>query len=144
LVVLSFAESWNDCGLFLLSAAVTGQVALEQHPREVTVREGDAVTFQCNMVGDVMNKHLLYWYRQGLQGMVWICRIRNTCGEVFQDHFKIRDERLKNRFPLQILASKQGDTATYYCGARITLEQLCSRMDQKLPDGEDRYLSISF
>ncbi|RMC01536.1 hypothetical protein DUI87_21977 [Hirundo rustica rustica] len=29
--------------------AVTGQMTLEQHPREVTVQEGDAVTFECSM-----------------------------------------------------------------------------------------------
>ncbi|NWW42045.1 HVM15 protein, partial [Panurus biarmicus] len=85
--------SWSDCGLFLLSAAVTGQMTLEQHPREVSVREGNAVTFQCNMRGDDMSKYAMFWYRQGPRGALeWIYTEGDFHGEGFQDRFKGRVE----------------------------------------------------
>jgi len=60
-VTLTFAHSWSDHGLFLLSAAVTGQVALEQFTRELAVREGDGVTFQCSMSGERMSSYYMSW-----------------------------------------------------------------------------------
>uniref|UniRef100_A0A8D2PVM7 Ig-like domain-containing protein n=1 Tax=Zosterops lateralis melanops TaxID=1220523 RepID=A0A8D2PVM7_ZOSLA len=121
-----------DHGLFLLSAAVTGQMTLEQHPREVSVQEGNEITFECNMRGDDMTKYYMYWYRQdpwGAPECIW--RGRYTYGEGFQDGFEGSIDESKNRFTLQVLAAKPEDAATYYCGARITLEQLCSKVNQK-------------
>uniref|UniRef100_A0A8D2MAR2 Immunoglobulin V-set domain-containing protein n=1 Tax=Zonotrichia albicollis TaxID=44394 RepID=A0A8D2MAR2_ZONAL len=87
----------GDCGSFLLSAAVTGQVALEQQPREVTVN------------------YLMYWYRQGPRGSLeWICRDSYSYGEGFQDRFKARKDSSQNSYTLQILAAEPGDAATYY------------------------------
>uniref|UniRef100_A0A8C0ZHN0 Ig-like domain-containing protein n=1 Tax=Cyanistes caeruleus TaxID=156563 RepID=A0A8C0ZHN0_CYACU len=129
---LTFAESWSDCGLFLLPAAVSlaGAVTLEQHPRELTVQEGDAVTLKCSMTGASMRHYYMSWYREGPSGIwEWIYNEDGTYGAGFRDRFKIRDERSKSSFPLQILAAKQGDAATYYCRARDTLEELCSRVD---------------
>uniref|UniRef100_A0A8C5IYD4 Immunoglobulin V-set domain-containing protein n=1 Tax=Junco hyemalis TaxID=40217 RepID=A0A8C5IYD4_JUNHY len=60
---------------------------------------------------------------------------------LLQSRFKPSVDSSHNRFPLQILAAELGDAATYYCGARITMEQLCSRVNQKPADGEDRSLS---
>ncbi|NXV01720.1 HVM11 protein, partial [Cettia cetti] len=94
--------SWSDCGLFLLSAAVsvTGATTLEQ-PRELTVRERDAVTFECNMKGDDMRRFLMYWYRQGPQGTLeWICRGSYAYGESFRDRFRGSLYASKNRFTL--------------------------------------------
>uniref|UniRef100_A0A8C3D6W8 Uncharacterized protein n=1 Tax=Corvus moneduloides TaxID=1196302 RepID=A0A8C3D6W8_CORMO len=110
----------TDCALFLLSAAVSlaGAATLEQHPRELTMQEGKAATIQCSMKGDSMRNYLMSWYRQGPSGtQEWIYTEGGTYGEGFRDRFKIRDERFKNKFPLQILAAKQGDSATYYCRA---------------------------
>uniref|UniRef100_A0A8D2PR96 Ig-like domain-containing protein n=1 Tax=Zosterops lateralis melanops TaxID=1220523 RepID=A0A8D2PR96_ZOSLA len=105
-----------DHGLFLLSAAVTGQVTLEQHPREVTVQDGNEITFECTMSGGDMSNYLMYWYRQGPKGALeWIYRELAGYGEGFQDRFKGGVE--SSRTTLQILAAKQGDAATYYCGA---------------------------
>ncbi|KAK4808591.1 hypothetical protein QYF61_009894 [Mycteria americana] len=131
-VALTFAESWSDNGLFFLSAAVTGQVALEQHIGELAVREGDGVTFQCSMSGDSMSYYYMFWYRQRPHGTLdWIYEAGDAYGEGFQDRFKGTVESSQNRFTLQIQAAKQGDEAVYYCGAGLTLEQLCSRVDQK-------------
>ena len=117
-IARGFAESWSDCVLFLLSAAVTGHVALEQHPRELTVREGDPGTFQSSMMGGSMRSYAMYWYHQGPQGSLeWIYTEGDHYGEGFQDQFKGRVESSKNSFTLQILAAKHGDAATYYCGA---------------------------
>ncbi|NXV06715.1 HVM04 protein, partial [Cettia cetti] len=84
--------SWGICsdyGLFLLSAAVTGQVTLEQHPRVVTVREGNAVTFECRMRGHDMRSHYMYWYRQGPRGaQEWIFNETTGYGDGFQYTFK--------------------------------------------------------
>ncbi|NWR26125.1 HV169 protein, partial [Emberiza fucata] len=92
--------SWSDCGSFLLSAAVTGQVTLEQHPREVTVQEGDEVTLGCRMEGGSLSSYHMYWYRQGPRGSLeWICRDTYVYG-AFQGRFKAREDRSKNRFPL--------------------------------------------
>lgn len=141
-IALTFAESWSDHGLFLLSAAVTGQMTLEQQPREVTVQEGNEVTFECSMRGDDMSRYYMYWYRQGPRGALeWIYHEDGYYGEGFQDSFKGNVE--SPRTTLQIVAAKQGDAARYYCGARITLEQLCSTVNQKPTDREDRCLSIS-
>ncbi|XP_075379463.1 uncharacterized protein LOC142419922 [Mycteria americana] len=113
-------------------AAVTGQVALEQHIGELAVREGDGVTFQCSMSGDSMSSYYMFWYRQRPRGTLdWIYREGDAYGEGFQDRFKGTVESSQNRFTLQIQAAKQGDEAVYYCGAGLTLEQLCSRVDQK-------------
>ncbi|NXS38681.1 HVM09 protein, partial [Pomatostomus ruficeps] len=80
--------SWSDCGLFLLSAAVTGRMSLEQFSRELTVREGDQVTLQCSMNGDSVWKYFMYWYRQGPQGTLeWIYREGDIYGEGFKDRF---------------------------------------------------------
>ncbi|NXD03424.1 HV323 protein, partial [Certhia familiaris] len=93
----------SDCGLFLLSAAVSlaGAATLEQHPRELSVEEGGRVTFQCSMKGDTMRYYSMSWYRQGPSGpQEWIYKEDGTYGEGFQDRFKIRDERSKNRLSL--------------------------------------------
>ncbi|GAB0199284.1 T cell receptor alpha chain MC.7.G5 [Grus japonensis] len=116
-------------------AAVTAQVALEQHMRELAVREGDGVTFQCSMSGGRMSNYYIFWYWQGPRGTLdWIFREGDAYGEGFQGRFKGTVESSQNRFTLQIQAAKQGDEAVYYCGASLTLEQLCSIVDQKLSD----------
>ncbi|KAF2977426.1 hypothetical protein EK904_006974, partial [Melospiza melodia maxima] len=116
----------SDCGSFLVSAAVTGQVALEQHPREVTVREGDGVTFQCSLERGSALGYNMYWYRQGPGGSLkFIYKEGEIFGEGFQDRFVGSVERFS--FTLQLLAATPGDAAIYYCGAQTTLEQLCSR-----------------
>ncbi|NXT05139.1 HV459 protein, partial [Prunella fulvescens] len=93
--------SWSDCSSFLLSAAVTGQVALEQLPREVTVQEGRAVSLQCSMKGGDMSYYYMSWYRQGPRGSLeWIYYEDDYYGKGFQGHFKIRKESSKNRFTL--------------------------------------------
>ncbi|NXD03351.1 KVD20 protein, partial [Certhia brachydactyla] len=79
--------SWSNCGLFLLSAAVTGQVVLEQHPRELSVDEGKEVTFQCSM-GRYFSMRYMYWYRQGPSGCLkFIYRDGDIYGEGFHEHF---------------------------------------------------------
>ena len=136
-VALHFAESWSDNGFFFLSVAVSGQVALEQRIRELAVREGDGVTFQCSMSGDSMSSYYTFWYRQRPRGtLVWIYQEGDAYGEGFQDRFKGTVESSQNRFTLQMQAAKQGDEAMYYCGAGLTLEQLCSRVDQNPTDRE--------
>ncbi|NXJ84384.1 HV459 protein, partial [Trogon melanurus] len=86
---------------FLLTAAVTGQVALEQHSRELAVREGEGVTFQCSMSGGRMSSYYMFWYRQGPQGTLnWIYREGDHYGEGFQGRFKGRVESSRNRFTL--------------------------------------------
>ncbi|KAF2986605.1 hypothetical protein EK904_011301 [Melospiza melodia maxima] len=143
-ISLTFAGSCSDCGSFLHSAAVTGQVTLEQNPKGVTVQEGDEFTFECSLKGGDMNDYYMYWYRQDRWGSLeWIyIDGADSYGEGFQDHFKGSWD--SSRTTLQLLAATPDDAATYYCGARITLEQLCSRVNQKPADGDDRSLSISF
>uniref|UniRef100_U3JDW6 Ig-like domain-containing protein n=1 Tax=Ficedula albicollis TaxID=59894 RepID=U3JDW6_FICAL len=81
--------SGRDC--VRCQETVTGQVALEQHPREVTVREGDPGTFQCSMEGGSKNSYVMYWYRQGPRGSLkWIYMEGDYYVEGFQDHFKGR------------------------------------------------------
>ncbi|NWR00630.1 HV459 protein, partial [Paradoxornis webbianus] len=93
--------SWSDHGLFSLSAAVTGQVTLEQHPREVTVREGNEVTFECTMSGGYMRNYFMFWYRQGPRGALeWIWSGRYTYREGFRDRFKGSLDESENRFTL--------------------------------------------
>ncbi|TRZ06709.1 hypothetical protein HGM15179_020398 [Zosterops borbonicus] len=131
------------CVGFLPIVAVTGQMTLEQHSRKVTVRDGNEITFECSMRGDDMSRYFMYWYRQGPQGTLeWIYREPHKYGKGFQDRFVGSVE--SSRTTLQILAAKPGDAATYYCGARITLEQLCSRVNQKPTDEEGISLSVSF
>ncbi|XP_010177741.1 PREDICTED: uncharacterized protein LOC104536729 [Mesitornis unicolor] len=131
---------WSNCE----KRAVTGQVALEQHTRELAVRDGHGVTFQCSMSGDNMGKYYMYWYRQGPRGTLdWIYREGDIYGEGFEGRFKGSVESSQNRITLQIQAANQGDEAVYYCGARLTLEQLCSRLDKKTTDREYQLLSIS-
>ncbi|NXE71954.1 HV03 protein, partial [Calcarius ornatus] len=92
--------SWSDCGSFSPSAAVTGQVTLEQHPRGVTVREGDEFTFECSMKGGSMSNYIMYWYRQGPRGMEWISRNGYAYGEGFQGRFSARRDSSHDRFSL--------------------------------------------
>ncbi|TRZ05208.1 hypothetical protein HGM15179_021351 [Zosterops borbonicus] len=133
------------CVGFLPIVAVTGRVTLEQHPREVTVQEGNEITFECTMMEGYMRNYLMLWYRQVSWGAPeWIWSGRYNYREGFQDRFKGSLDESENRFTLLIRAAKQGDAATYYCGATITLEQLCNRVNQNPTDGEDRSLSISF
>ncbi|KAF2985813.1 hypothetical protein EK904_007629 [Melospiza melodia maxima] len=91
------------------------------------------------MKGDSMRYFSVSWYRQGPTGsQEWIYKEDGTYGKGFKDRFQIKDEKFKNSFPLQIRAAEPGDAATYYCQARITLEQICSRVNQKPADGDDR------
>ncbi|NXJ71719.1 HV692 protein, partial [Rostratula benghalensis] len=93
--------SWSHHGLFFLTAAVTGEVTLEQGIRELTMQEGDGVTFQCNMSGDSMTNYYMYWYRQGPgSSLEWIYREGDTYGEGFQGHFKGSVKSSQNRFTL--------------------------------------------
>ncbi|NXG93952.1 HV741 protein, partial [Stercorarius parasiticus] len=93
--------SWSNHGLFFLTAAVTGQVALEQHIRELAVRVGDGVTFQCSMSGDSMSSCYMFWCWQGPRGSLeWICQGDNAYGEGFQGRFKGSVESSQNRFTL--------------------------------------------
>ncbi|NXT01238.1 HVM09 protein, partial [Jacana jacana] len=86
---------------FFLTAAVSGQVALEQPIREMPVREGDGVTFQCSMSGDSMGSYYMYWYRQGPgSSLEWIYREGDIYGEGFQGRFKGSVESSQNRFTL--------------------------------------------
>uniref|UniRef100_A0A8D0FA14 Ig-like domain-containing protein n=1 Tax=Strix occidentalis caurina TaxID=311401 RepID=A0A8D0FA14_STROC len=140
-VALTLAESWHDHGLFFLTAAVTGQVALEQHIREVAVQEGDGVTFQCSTSGDCMSSYIMFWYQQGPRGSLdWIYREGDAYGEGFQGGFKGRVLSSQNRLTLQMQAAKQGDEAVYYCGAWCTVEQLCSTVLREPPAREYRSL----
>ncbi|NWW48544.1 HV741 protein, partial [Pedionomus torquatus] len=93
--------SWSDRGLFFLTAAVTGQVALEQHIRELAVREGAGVTFQCSMSGDSMSDYYMLWYRQGPGGSLeWIYEEEGAYGEGFEGRFKGSVHSSQNRFTL--------------------------------------------
>ncbi|NXG69887.1 HVM04 protein, partial [Baryphthengus martii] len=93
--------SWSDHDLFFLSAVVTSQVALEQHMREMSVREGSGVTFQCSMSGDSMSSYYMLWYRQEPQGALrWIYAEGDVYGEGFQDRFKGSLESFENRLAL--------------------------------------------
>uniref|UniRef100_A0A8C5IW01 Ig-like domain-containing protein n=1 Tax=Junco hyemalis TaxID=40217 RepID=A0A8C5IW01_JUNHY len=122
--------SWLPRGGFCprtCSAPVQGptSIALPFQPREVTVQEGKAVTLQCRMKGDSMRYYSVSWYRQGPTGsQEWIYKEDGTYGEGFKDRFQIKDEKFRNSFPLQIRAAEPADAATYYCQARITLEQI--------------------
>nr|XP_030112249.3 T cell receptor alpha chain MC.7.G5 isoform X4 [Taeniopygia guttata] len=108
-------------GFLPIVVSLAGAATLEQQPREVTVQEGNTVTLQCRMRGDSMRYYTMSWYRQGPTGsQEWIYKEDGTYGEGFKDRFKIKEEKLKNSFTLQILAAKQGDAATYYCRAKIT------------------------
>ncbi|NXT81608.1 HVM09 protein, partial [Zapornia atra] len=94
--------SWSDQGLCFLSAAVTGQVVLKQNVKDLAVRGGDAVTFQCRMSGGSMRNHIMYWYRQGPRGTLdWIYRDEGDAyGEGFRDRFKGTVESSQNTFTL--------------------------------------------
>uniref|UniRef100_A0A8D2M0G5 Immunoglobulin V-set domain-containing protein n=1 Tax=Zonotrichia albicollis TaxID=44394 RepID=A0A8D2M0G5_ZONAL len=92
---------------------VTGQVALEQQPREVTVQEGDKFTFHCSMKEGYMWNYFMYWYRQGAQGSLeWISRDGSAYGDGFQDRFVGSVQPSKNSFTLQLVAASPGDAAT--------------------------------
>ncbi|NXP21596.1 KV5AF protein, partial [Scytalopus superciliaris] len=85
---------------FLPIVAVLG-VTLVQHPRELTVREGEKVTFQCSMRGDSMSYYYMSWYRQGPRGTVeWIYWYSDKYGDGFQDRFKGTVESYRNSFTL--------------------------------------------
>ncbi|NXT29660.1 HV459 protein, partial [Syrrhaptes paradoxus] len=93
--------SWGNHGLFFVSAAVTGQVALDQHVRELTVRDGDGVTFQCSMSGGSMSSYYMLWYRQGPHGTLdWVYHEGDAYGEGFKDRFKGSLDKSQNRFTL--------------------------------------------
>ncbi|NXJ84380.1 HV459 protein, partial [Trogon melanurus] len=93
--------SWSADGLFLLTAAVTGQVALQQHVRELAVREGEGVTFQCSMSGGSMSSYYMQWYRQGPQRTLeWIYQAYDGSSADFQDRFEQSVESSQNRFTL--------------------------------------------
>ncbi|NWV14654.1 KV320 protein, partial [Ptilonorhynchus violaceus] len=77
------------CVGFLPIVAVTGQVVLEQGPRELSVREGDGVTFQCRPSRYSMWKYHMYWYRQGPSGsLILVYMEGEVFGEGFKDRFK--------------------------------------------------------
>ncbi|NXT30513.1 HV459 protein, partial [Syrrhaptes paradoxus] len=81
--------------------AVTGQVALDQHVRELTVRDGDGVTFQCSMSGGSMSSYYMFWYRQGPRGTLdWVYKEGDAYGEGFKDRFKGSLDSSQNRFTL--------------------------------------------
>ncbi|NWQ82444.1 HV459 protein, partial [Columbina picui] len=91
----------SDHVLLFLAAAVTGQMMLEQQTRNLAVREGDEVTFQCSMSGDSMSRYYMNWYRQGPRSTLdWIYEAGGAYGEGFQDRFKGSVDSSQNRFTL--------------------------------------------
>ncbi|NXV39340.1 HV459 protein, partial [Rissa tridactyla] len=93
--------SWSDHSLFFLTAAVTGQVALEKHIRELAVREGDGITFPCSMSGGSMSSCYMFWYRLGPRGSLeWVYWEGDAYGEGFQGCVKGSVESSQNRFTL--------------------------------------------
>ncbi|NXJ86740.1 HV103 protein, partial [Trogon melanurus] len=93
--------SWSDDGLFFLTAAVIGQVALDQHVRELAVREGEGVTLQCSVHGGSMSNYIMHWYRQGSQGtMAWIYWGTDHNERTYEARFKGRVESSRNKFTL--------------------------------------------
>ncbi|NXA29108.1 LV861 protein, partial [Ibidorhyncha struthersii] len=89
------------CVGLLPIVAVTGRVALEQHSRELAVREGDGVTFQCSMSGGSMSNYYMLWYRQGPCGSLHgIYEDGDTYGEGFRDRFKGSVKSSQNKFTL--------------------------------------------
>ncbi|NXN00195.1 HVM40 protein, partial [Sylvia borin] len=70
-------------------------------PREETVQEGNAVTFECSMRGGDMSNYFMHWYRQGPRGTLeWIYREGGNYREDFQDRFVASVE--SSRTTLQI------------------------------------------
>ncbi|XP_068025496.1 uncharacterized protein [Melanerpes formicivorus] len=66
------SEPGSDHGCFFLTAAVTGQVALEQ-AGELNLKEDAGGTFLCSMRGGRMESYYMMWYRQGPRGTLeWI------------------------------------------------------------------------
>ena len=59
----------------------------------------------------------------------------------FHNHCKGAVENSPNRFPQQIRAAKRGDDAVFHCGARFTLQQLCSSGSRN-NDRKSRILSV--
>lgn len=59
----------------------------------------------------------------------------------FHNHCKGAVENSPNRFPQQIRAAKRGDDAVFHCGARFTLQQLCSS-GPRTSDRKSRILSV--
>ncbi|NXP75397.1 HV459 protein, partial [Ramphastos sulfuratus] len=91
---------WTDHGFFFLTAAVTGQVVLEQS-RDLTVKEDAGATFQCSMRGGSMGSYYMFWYRQGPRGALeFIFREGGSYGEGFQHRFKGSKDSSQNRFTL--------------------------------------------
>ncbi|NXO02683.1 HV43D protein, partial [Rhinopomastus cyanomelas] len=86
---------------FFLTAPVSGQVTLEQYPREAVVQDGGGITFQCIMHGANMNDYLMVWYRQGPQGTLdWIYVEGGNYREGFQGRFTAPEQRSENRLTL--------------------------------------------
>ncbi|NWH99586.1 LV151 protein, partial [Tichodroma muraria] len=75
--------------LFVLAAILSsGAATLEQHPRELTVQEGNEITFQCSMERHDVSMNYIYWYRQRPLGSPkFIYREGDIYGEGFQEHF---------------------------------------------------------
>ena len=59
----------------------------------------------------------------------------------FYNHCKGAVESSPNRFPQQIRAAKRGDDAVFHCGARFTLQQLCSS-GPRTNDRKSKILSV--
>uniref|UniRef100_A0A8C3KQC6 Ig-like domain-containing protein n=1 Tax=Calidris pygmaea TaxID=425635 RepID=A0A8C3KQC6_9CHAR len=107
-----------DHGLFFLTAAVTGQVALEQHVRELTTLEGTGVTFQCSMSGDDMSDYFMYWYRQGPGGSLeWIYQEGDAYGEGFQvkGRATVSRDNSRSESSLSLHRLRLQDSARYFC-----------------------------
>ncbi|NXP03715.1 HVM06 protein, partial [Thinocorus orbignyianus] len=93
--------SWSDRGLFFLTAAVTGQVTLEQQNKELAVQVGAEVTFQCSTSENSMGEYYMFWYRQRPGGSLeWIYRESDVYGEGFRGRFKGSVKSSQNRFTL--------------------------------------------
>uniref|UniRef100_A0A8C3KT26 Immunoglobulin V-set domain-containing protein n=1 Tax=Calidris pygmaea TaxID=425635 RepID=A0A8C3KT26_9CHAR len=133
---MSLLCSWQALALH----AATQQTAdLQLAPLCRTAKEQEI------SLGTGMSSYVMFWYRQGPGGSLeWIYQEGDTYGEGFQGRFKGSVESSQNRFTLQIQAAKQGDEAVYFCGAGLTLEQPCSRVNPKLTEGDQRLLSIPF
>ncbi|NWI20236.1 HVM09 protein, partial [Crypturellus soui] len=94
-------HSQGDDGFVFLSTAVNAQVALEQLPGALAVREGEEAEFQCSMRGGRMSSYYMFWYRQNLQSsLTWIYREGDKYGEGFRDRFQGIVQSSDNRFAL--------------------------------------------
>lgn len=95
---------------------------VNQNPEALTVREGEKLFLNCSYTDSAI--YFLQWFRQDPgKGLTSLLLIRSNQGEETSGRIKALLDKTSRHSALYIATSEPGDSATYFCAVRHSVQQ---------------------